>query len=173
MHSVMGKRMYEVGQILMPTVPENKRDELLHLCEINENSVIEKEGGELFDYVEEILDKLSKEYKLFIISNCGVGYIEAFLSYYKFKKYITDTENPGVTGLGKGDNITLVAKRNNIDKIIYLGDTSGDYLATKQAGGTFIHAAYGFGTVEEETIKINCISDLPDAIEKIINSEEK
>lgn len=171
MHNVMGKVMTEIADILMSDVPKEERDALLKECEIHENELIRKEGGILFDNVEETLQILSEKYKLFIISNCQKNYIESFLEYYGFEKYITDTENPGVTGLPKADNIKLVAQRNAIDRIIYIGDTNGDYLSTKTAGGLFIHAAYGFGTIEDETLKISDISELPNMIEKIENQE--
>ena len=167
MQGCMGKLMTEIADILMAKVDREHRYELLKKCEENENELLKKEGGILFENVEEMLKLLSKEYKLFIVSNCQQGYIEAFLDYYDFNKYITDTENPGVTGLTKGENIELVAKRNNIDNIIYVGDTLGDYNATMDAGGKFIHAAYGFGKVEN-VIKAESVMDIPDAIKKVL-----
>lgn len=166
MRNVMGKLMTEIADILFTVVPKEERINLLHECEVYENELIRKEGGNLFKNVEETLKILSEKYKLFIISNCQEDYIESFLEYYDLGKYITDTENPGVTGLPKADNIKLVAERNNIDNIIYIGDTNGDYLSTKAAGGLFIHAAYGFGSVEENTLKIYDLSELPALIEK-------
>lgn len=165
--SVMGKQMYEIADILMSDIPKDTRYDILLKCVENENQLIRKEGGVLFDNVEKVLSALSEKYKLFIISNCQAGYIEAFLEYYGLGKYITDTENPGVTGLSKGENIKLVANRNNIDKIIYVGDTDGDYQATKAAGGIFVHAAYGFGTVEDDTYKVDDITELPDLLDRI------
>ena len=170
MQGCMGKLMTEIADILMADIPVEKRYEVLHKCEINENELLKKEGGILFDNVEQILKELSKDYKLFIVSNCQAGYIEAFLDYYDFGSYITDTENPGVTGLTKGENIKLVAQRNDIDRIIYVGDTNGDYLATKAAGGIFIHAAYGFGVPEDETYSVSDITKLPELI-KIIEKQ--
>lgn len=168
MYNCMGKLMTEIADILLSSVPIEDRYNLLDKCETDENELLRKEGGTLYDNIEEVLASLSKEYKLFIVSNCQKGYIEAFLDYYGFHKYITDSENPGVTGLPKGDNIKLVAERNNIDNIIYVGDTNGDYLATLAAGGTFIHAAYGFGVPEDETYKVDDITKLPELIKKII-----
>lgn len=171
MQNVMGKRMEEIADILMGTLPKEERYDILAKCEQHENECIRAEGGTLFAHVEQILCMLSKKYPLFIISNCQKGYIEAFLEHYALEKYITDTENPGVTGLSKGENIQLVAKRNEIDHIIYVGDTMGDYLATKAAGGTFVHAAYGFGTVDEETDKVEDITALPEVLEQIIKRQ--
>jgi phosphoglycolate phosphatase len=167
LQSVMGKLMEEIADILFVSIPESDKYNVLKKCEENENALLEKEGGILFENIEEVISELSKTYKLFIVSNCQAGYIEAFLKYYNFEKYFTDTENPGVSGQPKAENIMLVAKRNNIDNIIYIGDTNGDYLATKKAGGTFIHAAYGFGEIEDETAKINDITELPALIKKM------
>lgn len=167
-HGVMGKVMKEIADILMSKIPKEERYDLLTKCEIYENELLRKEGGILFEHVEDVFKKLSKEYKLFIVSNCQKGYIEAFLEYYNFGKYITDSENPGVTGLTKGENIKLVAQRNQIDNIIYVGDTRGDFDATKKAQGTFVYAAYGFGDVTDSKYSINSIEELPKMISEIM-----
>ncbi|MBE5957963.1 MAG: HAD family hydrolase [Lachnospiraceae bacterium] len=167
LQSVMGKLMEEIADILFVGIPSEDKYDVLKKCEINENALLEKEGGILFDNVEKVISELSKKYKLFIVSNCQAGYIEAFLKFYNFEKYFTDSENPGVSGQPKAENIVLVANRNDIDNIIYVGDTNGDYLSTVKAGGTFIHAAYGFGEIEDETYKINDISELPALLQEI------
>ena len=89
-----------------------------------------------------------------------MGYIEAFYKSHGLEKYFTDYENPGRTGLSKGENIKLVIERNNLKKPVYVGDTNGDYLATKVAGIPFIHAKYGFGKIEDQVIEINDIREL-------------
>jgi phosphoglycolate phosphatase len=43
---------------------------------------------------------------------------------------------------------------------VYVGDTFGDFLATKEAGIEFIHAAYGFGKVPDPDYIINQPADL-------------
>ena len=60
-----------------------------------------------------------------------------------------DYENPGRTGLSKGENINLIIERNNLDSPVYVGDTAGDFTAAKYAGIPFIYAKYGFGQVTE------------------------
>lgn len=71
-----------------------------------------EQGGMLYEKVGEVLKVLSKKYKLLIVSNCQSGYIEAFYEYHKLQKYFVDFENPGRTGLTKGENINLVIERN-------------------------------------------------------------
>ena len=65
--------------------------------------------------------------------------------------YFTDWECSGRTGLPKGENIRLVVERNHLQAPVYVGDTRLDYEAAQQAGVPFIHAAYGFGTIEGVT----------------------
>ena len=48
-----------------------------------------KNGGTLYPNLVEVIKELSKEYKLFIVSNCIDGYIESFLK-ISFLKYLID-----------------------------------------------------------------------------------
>jgi phosphoglycolate phosphatase len=103
---------------------------------------------------------LQEQYHLYIVSNCQSGYIEAFLEYYGFGHYFEDIECFGNNGFPKGDNIRLVAERNQLDRAVYVGDIQGDYDASCKAGVAFLHAAYGFGTIDTEVPAIQQFSDL-------------
>ena len=105
-------------------------------------------GGILFPGEEEVLASLSGRYRLFIVSNCQDGYIEAFFQAHGLGKYFADFENPGRTGLPKADNIALVVERNGLKRPLYIGDTQGDFDAAAKAGVPFLHAAYGFGQID-------------------------
>ena len=166
MYGYMGKTMEEIGLSFFNTVSKERALELLKICMDYENLYIEEHGGILFEGLEETLAALKEEYFLAIVSNCQEGYIEAFLKHHKLEKYFDDTENYGRTKRCKGDNIKLLVERNNVEAV-YVGDTMGDYDATMQAGLPFIHAAYGFGTVPEGTVKINDIRELPEKVKEI------
>lgn len=168
MYQLMGKPMDEIAALLFPNMELSRREEVMEQCCNRENNYLRKVGGILFPDLEETLKKLQKEYDLYIVSNCQVGYIEAFLEYYHFEKYFKDTENFGNTGKLKAYNIKLVVGRNHIDKAVYVGDTQGDYDAAKEAGIPFIHAAYGFGKVSQETPKLLQFKDLAEVVSKII-----
>lgn len=120
-------------------------------------------GAILYSNVPETLEQLSKNFKLIIVSNCGVGYIEAFLHAHNLSHLFCDLECAGRTKLSKAENIKLVCKRNNLKNAIYVGDTVLDYESAKNAGIPFIHAAYGFGKVDTDK-KIYSISELPDLL---------
>ncbi|MDD6307384.1 MAG: HAD family hydrolase, partial [Clostridiales bacterium] len=73
-----------------------------------------------------------------------------------------DIECYGNNLLQKGENIRLVAERNGLESAVYVGDIQGDYDASKKAGVDFIHAAYGFGTIDTEVPRIEAFEELAD-----------
>jgi phosphoglycolate phosphatase len=141
--------------------------QVLDACGEHENDYLRGHGGVLYPDLEKTLIRLKEKYPLFIVSNCQSGYIEAFLEYYGFGKYFEDIECYGNNLKNKGDNIALIAERNGIEKAYYIGDIQGDYDATMQAGFDFIHAAYGFGTVDADVPELAQFSDLPELLEKL------
>ncbi|MCM1330640.1 MAG: HAD family hydrolase [Ruminococcus sp.] len=168
MHGYMGRTMKKIAELMLPELPEEVRENILRECETYEIEYLKHCGGVLFPDLEEILAELSKEYLLFIVSNCQIGYIELFMEYYGFEKYFTDTENFGNTGKEKGENIRLIAERNGLDKAVYIGDTQGDCDAADYAGIPFIHAAYGFGTINREVPKIEKLREIGEVVKAIL-----
>ena len=166
--SVMGLTMDKLAEGVFPELPEDDRMKLLDKSCQAENAYLEKHGGVLYPEVESTLRKLSEKYHLYIVSNCQSGYIEAFLKYYDFGRYFEDIECYGNNNLKKGDNIRLVADRNGLDAAVYVGDIKGDYVASMEGGVKFIHAAYGFGSIKQETPVINEFAELPDVVESVI-----
>lgn len=127
----MGLQMDEISRKLFPTLSDKQRQQLVKECCEVENTFLEKEGGALYENVENVLEKLSQKYKLYIVSNCQDGYIEVFYKYHNLEKYFLDFENPGRTGLSKGENINLIMERNNLSTPVYVGDTEGDLKAAR------------------------------------------
>lgn len=164
-HSIMGKTIDGIADTLFGTYSKEERMDITRECLEYENVYLAEHGGELYDKLEDVLKELSEHYPLYIVSNCEKGYIEGFLAYYGFEKYFIDFESHGNTMLPKGENIKLVAERNGLTDVVYIGDIQSDYNASKEAGVGFIHAAYGFGTIDEPVPAINCIAELPEAIE--------
>lgn len=161
---VMGKSMYEIADLLFGEYDLEVRRGLLDYCCQEENKYIRLHGGRLMEGLEATLQRLKDlGYHLYIVSNCQVGYIEAFLEFHKLADYFEDFESFGATGREKGYNIRLVAERNHLQQAVYVGDTQGDYLAATEAGLPFIHAKTGYGTVEAEVPRITALAELPEA----------
>ncbi|MBX0356810.1 HAD family hydrolase [Halobacillus sp. Nhm2S1] len=156
----MGLQMDEISGKLFPFLAADVRSSLIRDCCAAEQGYIRQHGGDLFHKVEEVLSTLSHHYKLFIVSNCQDGYIEAFYEYHNLQQYFLDFENPGRTGLSKGENIKLVMERNHLLSPIYIGDTEGDLNASRYAGIPFVYARYGFGRVSEYDEVIETFNDL-------------
>ena len=112
-------------------------------------------------------------YHNYIVSNCQAGYIEAFLDHYKIAygssdDLIEDIECYGNNFHQKDENIRLLAMRNDLTDACYVGDIQSDYDATVKAGYPFIHARYGFGTIDTEVPFIESFSELIQVIPQVI-----
>lgn len=162
--SAMGKSFEEIADLYYGYLPKEKA--ISYTRErINKNiELLSKFGGTLYDNTKNTIIELSKKYKLYIVSNCLEGYIEAFLNTSGLSKYFLDYENNGRTGLSKGENIKLVIERNNIKNAIYVGDTISDKKAALFAGIPFVYAEYGFGSVDEYDYIIKDISELKELV---------
>jgi phosphoglycolate phosphatase len=156
----MGLQMHEIMQKLFPHLDTEMHNEIIQSCGEFEGDYISERGGILYENLEDVLKALSEKYKLYIVSNCQEGYIEAFYAYHGLEKYFQDFENPGRTGLSKGENIKLLMERNGLKEPVYVGDTAGDRKAAKDAGIPFVYAKYGFGEVEDFDYAIDEFNDL-------------
>lgn len=156
----MGLQMHEIMQKLFPHLNAEVHKELIQSCGEIEGDFLSERGGILYENLEEVLKALSEKYELYIVSNCQEGYIEAFYAYHGLDQYFRDFENPGRTGLSKGENIKLLMKRNGLEAPVYVGDTAGDQKAAEDAGIPFVYAKYGFGDVEKYDYAIERFDEL-------------
>ena len=82
----------------------------------------------------ETVRELSRKYKLFIVSNCQSGYIEAFLKNTGLGEYFADYTCPGDTGKLKGENIRIIMERNGIKEAIYVATPREMPMRAKRRG---------------------------------------
>lgn len=144
----MGLLLPDIVDRLVPGQdPETQEKIISHCCRV-ENDYLARHGAPLYPGEEESLAALSKQYPLFVVSNCEKGYIEAYFTGTGMGKYFTDFESAGNTGLTKAENISLVVRRHGLKKPVYVGDTALDHTSAQTAGVPFIHASYGFGKVK-------------------------
>ena len=155
-----GKPLEEIMDDLFPELAQKEQERLADHLYKYENKWVETAPCIVYDQMAETVRELSKKYKLFIVSNCQSGYIEAFLKNTGLGQYFADYTCPGDTGKLKGENIRIIMERNGIKEAVYVGDTQGDANACKEAGIPMIFAAYGFGQVEEEHVAIQSLGEL-------------
>ena len=168
MYRNMGKTMDAIGADLFPGLAPDKRDEVMDACMRYENEYLADHPGVTYPNMKETLAALSREYGLYIVSNCQEGYIEALMAACGIASYISDTECIGATGRPKGDNIRLVMERNGLEKCLYVGDTAMDQEAAGKAGIPFVFASYGFGQASGAEAVIGSLAELPRAVKEIL-----
>ena len=153
--------MDEMVQNLFPGIAKGAQEKFLEHCRNYEHAaLLEHTDDLLYPGVREVFEILSQKCKLYLVSNCQVGYIDIFMQKNELNKYITDTECFGNTLCDKGTNIKKVLERNHIRSAVYVGDTLGDHKATIEAGIPFVFAKYGFGKVEQCEHAIDCITEI-------------
>ena len=145
-----GKPMAEIAKVVFADANDEERDFIAEKCMANQNPYLLKARPELYPGVNDTIKELAKKYKLFIVSNCHSGYIEALLEISGLGEYIEDFTCPPYTGVYKADNIRIIMERNNISEAFYVGDTKGDFDACVEAKVPFVFCRYGFGQVPED-----------------------
>lgn len=163
----MGLLIEPLARRLLPELEESRLPKGIEVCVGHQLACLAGRGGILYPRLEETLAQLARTYKLFIVSNCVEGYIQAFFAAHGLGKYFTDFEYPGRTGKAKAENITSVVKRNSLKRPVYVGDTQGDYDAATAAGVPFIHAAYGFGRIDHPVPRVDTFADIPAAVGRL------
>lgn len=166
-HQNMGRMLPDIFDDLFPNLPQEERHALMLQCGKREMEVVARDGGVLWPALVETLTLLKERYSLFIVSNCQHGYIPAFFQAHGLESFFTGTEYAGRTGLSKGENITLVIKQYGLKRPIYVGDTQGDCNAADFAGIPFIHAAYGFGSINRTVPRLERFRALPELLNSL------
>ena len=150
----------EIQKRVFPNVPPAEQSRLMEIALEAEFRCLWAYPPSAYDGVREALERLAP-LPLFIVSNCGSGYIEIFLELTGLGDLFTDHLCPGDTGRLKADNIREIAARYGLSAPVYVGDTQGDSDAAHRAGVPMIFAAYGFGHVTDAAARIDSIRALP------------
>jgi phosphoglycolate phosphatase len=141
-------------------IRKSDREKLLRYFRENEPRHMLSMGGRLFPHVWKTLQLMRMQKKLFVVSNCQPGYIENFILKKRLANVFTGLKSSGETGLPKDKNIESIIREYKLVSAVYVGDTQWDYEASKNNGIPFIHARYGFGTVENADCIIQDIVQL-------------
>lgn len=160
--SVTGQPYSVVYERLFPTLPTQHYEEFRALCAHHELSAARQHGGHPYPGLVDTLEYLSSRYRLFIVSNCQVGYVEAFFEHTQLGRYFEGHQCFGTKMQPKFQNIQDIINQYDLQAAVYVGDTQGDLEASQKSGIPFIFATYGFGqlTNEEAPIRIEQVTDL-------------
>ena len=115
-----------------------------------------------FDDVYETLEALSKDYEIYIVSNCLKAYVETFLSVSKTHDFIKDFFT---IELGEKHNHVARITENYTIPTLFVGDSDDDYEAiksgnTKYSNAFFCFADYGYKESIIYDYKINNLREV-------------
>lgn len=158
--AVTGQPYPVVYERLFPDLTAEQREEFRQICAREELASARRQGGEPYPELTATLEYLAAKYRLFIVSNCQQGYIEAFLAHTQTGRYFEGHTCFGVRQLPKADNVRDLVAHFGLQAPAYVGDTEGDYLAARTNDIPFLFAAYGFGEVPACEAHLEQLSDL-------------
>ena len=114
----------------------------------------------IYDGVQEGMKLLSKEYKLFLLSNCEKDGLVNFINHTKINHIITDYMEHGMNLKPKHHNMQLLVEKHGLKSPVYVGDTDSDSVESSKAGVPFVYMTYGFGHTDNFSLKFDSFSDL-------------
>ena len=165
---LFGKVMTEIADVMLAEIPLPARYDLMQRCMDTENRYLaENECRIGYEGVQETLELLRKDYRLFIVSNAQCGYPELCMEKLGIGHLFEGHLCFGDTGTEKGQTILELMRRHQITDAVYIGDTQGDYAATVVADIPFIWAAYGFGSPAGAAGRITDIRQLPQTLQAL------
>jgi phosphoglycolate phosphatase len=121
---------------------------------------IRARGGEFYDGAIEGIRALSRDFKVFLVSNCQPWYLELFLDFSGIKPVLSGSDCHGASGLPKDGMLRRMKNDYRLKSPVYVGDTAGDETAAKLAGMDFLHVSWGFGKPEKETKSVGSFAEL-------------
>ncbi|MDE6802251.1 MAG: HAD family hydrolase [Muribaculaceae bacterium] len=125
-----------------------------------ETTLMPELGGRPYPGVIEGLRALSKDYKLFLVSNCGSEGLRNMMRFIGITDLITDTLTYGETGQSKDCNIATIIRRHDLRSPLYIGDTQGDSNAAHAAGADMAFARWGFGSCTDAELQFDSFPQL-------------
>lgn len=166
--SAFGQPKEGSARIFFPGLPREKAIPLIDEVIFTNTDNLFSMGGELYPGLRGVLEKLSEDYSLFIVTNSPLRrYAESFMHYSGTRERFTEYYSAGELGLTKAQAIKKTVDDFGLSKAVYVGDTSLDADAAAEAGVAFIYAKYGFGDADHGC-GIDSLFELPGAVARVL-----
>jgi predicted phosphatase of HAD hydrolase superfamily protein len=163
----MGLNLHEILRRLCGGVPMPDADAFLSDIEREEIRLMPVLGGKPYPGVAEGLERLSKKYKILLLSNCGENGLENLMNFLGIRALVTEAVTYGATHRDKNENLTALAEKYSLRQLVYVGDTEGDCRQTHIAGMPFVFASYGFGHCGNADMTVGSFEELVETFDKI------
>jgi phosphoglycolate phosphatase len=159
--SVTGNSYETCVDILLPGLRSSYPDlfQTLNDCEM---VAIKSRGGKFYDGAIEWIRGLSRDFKIFLVSNCQEWYMDLFLGFSGIEEVLTGFDCHGVSGLSKDQMLSRIKNDYRLNNPVYVGDTAGDETAARIASVDFVHVSWGFGKPEGDT---KCVETFRELVE--------
>ena len=158
---LFGKVAEDIADVLFPSIPAPERYKLMFRCMDAEERYMKDDPCQVgYPGVKETLEALSKNHRLFIVSNSQKGYPELCMEKLGLTGLFQGHLCYGDTGTEKGLTIRTLMENYQITDAVYIGDTLADQQAADLAGIGFIWCSYGFGKPEHFDAKIDSFPQL-------------
>ena len=119
-------------------------------------------GGKLYAGVYDGLERLSRYYKLFMVSNCGRNGLHDFMQFTHTAGFFSGSVSYGENPVPKSENMKRLIAQHNLRCPIYMGDTQGDCDETHLASIPFVYARYGFGRCQGYDMVVDGFAEMAD-----------
>lgn len=162
---VFGKPMDQICHALFPMLTREGRLELGKKCFEEEIDWLRQHPVSLYPHVADVFRSVSRQIPIFIVSNCQSGYIEVLLETNQLEDYVTGHLCFGDTGLEKWQTLQKIMNQYELEDVVYVGDTQGDYDTCEKIGIPFVYASWGYGKVPNAKMRINDMQELKSILE--------
>ncbi len=119
--------------------------------------------GKLYEGTIKVLEELSEDYDLYILSNCRESYLDTALDVYGIKKYFKKYFAAETYDFLPKEDIIKKERQKIKEEIIFVGDRHHDMEAARKNNIRSIFCTYGFGSEEEgkdASYKISSIGEI-------------
>lgn len=159
----LGEKPIFAYDLIAKGADESLKREVMALVGKKMDENIKNGVGELYEGTIKVLEELSKNYNLYILSNCRESYLDLALDVYNIKKYFKKCFAAETYAFIPKDEIIKKERQNINEEIIFVGDRHHDMEAAKKNELKSIFCTYGFGNAEEgkdANYKISSIGEL-------------
>ena len=160
--TLMGKAPRDFLNRVIPQASEKDQDALFEEVLRQYQLLVPTMHPTIYDGVLEGLEKLSKKYDLFLLSNCEKEGLVNFMKHTATAHLMTDYMEHGQNLQRKSYNMQLLKERHRLKNPVYIGDTHSDSKESAEAGIPFVFVTYGFGNTENYWKKMDSFSQLTD-----------
>lgn len=156
----MGKEISQIVKGVFPDKSAGELEALFREVERQYHLLVPTMQPYVFEGVREGLEKLARNYPLFLLSNCEKDGLVHFMNNTGTRHLFRDYMEHGMNLKPKHHNLQLLKERHGLQSPMYVGDTDGDSRQSRIAGVPFVFVTYGFGKTDDYALKFDSFPQL-------------